>query len=740
LESLPGLADLRKRTAGEARIKIGVLDGPADLRHPALRGARLAYLGEAPPPSFDGPAAQHGTHVASIIFGQLTAPARGVAPNCSGLLRPIFSDDPGGELVPCSYKDLAAAIVAMADAGAHLINLSAGARLDPSAAPTCLSEAVLHCERLGCLIVAAAGNDGCAECLHVPGGMPSPAVLVVGAMDAEGRPLEFSNWGDVYDNQGILAPGQAILAAVAPDRWEARSGTSYATAVVSGVCGLLLSLQVAAGLAPAPRKIREALLSSALGCSGRAAADCSRLLAGRLSIPGALSALGFHTGDPTVSDLAESPSVAQGTESLQATAEAAPPNERSLERAVHPCGAADAAVPDVSAGGGAAANDGAAGQPPPEAQPSVKPSDCGCGCGGKGPRQLVYVVGTRLEYDFGTRVRQESLEDNFRAGFLDEQYRSLLIRPNLVRYLLGWDGKTGAGEHDAETALPTNGRLFDAKSVHWVLYQDDCPAYAIAPQGPFAEVAYKELIYFFVENQGISLTDYGISPDCINEYLKCHGGLNDPLGSAAPAERKRKKKGDEASSIRDLASDVGLALTEDPSRVARIAIAGEIAGRVALSTGESVEVIRPDMRGTASWNTQRLLEVLSSAAELPSPAAALAVVTRIVAALYEATRNPGKSPEDRAINYSATAALRFIRPFLQNGVFTDTLGGLQNTAIDSITVRPSGCQRTGMEYDVDLSFYSFENTLRGVSTLTSTVDVSDVVPVSTGRLRFTTRR
>ena len=35
----------------------------------------------------------------------------------------------------------------------------------------------------------AAGNDGC-ECLHIPAALES--VLAVGAMDAQGKPLDFS--------------------------------------------------------------------------------------------------------------------------------------------------------------------------------------------------------------------------------------------------------------------------------------------------------------------------------------------------------------------------------------------------------------------------------------------------------------------------------------------------------------------------------------------------------------------
>ena len=61
------------------------------------------------------------------------------------------------------------------------------------------------------LIVAAAGNNGC-QCLHLPAALPT--VLAVGAMDAQGLPLGSSNWGDAYQNEGILAPGEKVFGAV----------------------------------------------------------------------------------------------------------------------------------------------------------------------------------------------------------------------------------------------------------------------------------------------------------------------------------------------------------------------------------------------------------------------------------------------------------------------------------------------------------------------------------------------
>src|SRR5262249_54616641 len=116
-----------------------------------------------------------------------------------------------------------------------------------------------------------------------------PSVLAVGAMNAQGDPLDFSNWGSAYRTSGILAPGEHILGA-APGQGEvANSGTSYATPIASGVAGLLLSLQLNYPQEPNANTVRAGLLQSAHGCSQQAVPDCRQLLAGRLNIRGAMS-------------------------------------------------------------------------------------------------------------------------------------------------------------------------------------------------------------------------------------------------------------------------------------------------------------------------------------------------------------------------------------------------------------------------------------------------------------------
>ena len=115
-------------------------------------------------------------------------------------------------------------------------------------------------------------------------------------------------------------------------------------------------------------------------------------------------------------------------------------------------------------------------------------------------------------------------------------------------------------------------------------------------------------------------------------------------------------------------------------------------------------------------------------------------MARIVSTLYEAARNDGKAPQHRAMNYATTSVFRAITPFLTNKVFRDMFGGLNNVAVDSVSVKTAACQRTGAEYDVDISLYSFENVLRGLIVLSKTVDVSQTVPVTIGDLRVSTRR
>lgn len=279
-----GLKELWAETLGDPRICIAVLDGPVDQLHPSLEVANLTHLETLVPSGADqGPASQHGTHVASVIFGRHDGPVKGIAPYCRGLIVPIFTDGNDGRVAPCSQLDLARAITQAVQEGAHIINISGGELSPSGTAHPLLADAVRSCADNNVLIVAAAGNEGC-ECLHVPGALPS--VLAVGAMNAQGLPLDFSNWGEKYRLQGVLAPGENILGATPGGGTATQSGTSYATAIVSGIAALLLSLQRKLAQEINPRAVRAAILESAYSCDPQTVLDCRPFMVGSLNISG----------------------------------------------------------------------------------------------------------------------------------------------------------------------------------------------------------------------------------------------------------------------------------------------------------------------------------------------------------------------------------------------------------------------------------------------------------------------
>jgi hypothetical protein len=440
--AIPGLCDLRRETLGEPEICIAVLDGPVDLSHPALAGANLKQVESLVSSVPDGrPASRHGTHIASIIFGQHDGPVAGIAPRCRGVSVPIFESTDDESFRPCSELDLARALALAVQHGAHVINISGGQFSASGTAWPLLESAVRDCTRRGALIVAAIGNDGC-ECLHIPGALDS--VLAVGAMDRHGRPLESSNWGGRYQAQGVLALGEAVLGA-GRGGVARESGTSYATAIVSGVAGLLLSIQRQHGRAPDAAVVRQAILTSALGCTHEPIPDCSRLLAGRLNVGGALTLLtqGTHTM-PEVVEV-----------QVNGIAPPAEPFERRLP--------SDPAAPAPQA-------------PAPAPADSEKPKAT-CACKGGGAPQFVYALG-QIGYDFANEARLDSLAQKMagHAGLTTSE-RALAFEPSaLLAYL--------------------EKNPWDAAAVEWTLTLDGTPIYAIRPMGPFAADAYRELRAF----------------------------------------------------------------------------------------------------------------------------------------------------------------------------------------------------------------------------------------------------
>lgn len=480
VEHISGLSELWDETLGDPKVCIAILDGPVDKSHPSLSSANLTQISTLVSGEADsGPASMHGTHITSIIFGSHSSPVKGVSPNCRGLIVPVFKDGVNNSIAPCSQLDLARAINTSIQHGANIINISGGELSPSGTAYPLLTDAVRNCAENDVLIIAAAGNDGC-ECLHVPGALPS--VLVVGAMNKKGEPLELSNWGSVYQTQGILAPGENILGATPGGGNVTNTGTSFTTPIVSGIAALLLSIQLKRVAQPDPHAVRKAILNSAIGCDVEEYADCRRLLAGRLNLKGAISEI--IKGGDTMKDS----SVEKNYKKSQIieTSDYKMPSINETVSAVQPA-SSDSNSPGVSEEPNLPEEENTKIQNEAEnedeknlVEPSqAKPSPCSCGgatcseCCESAESQLVFALGT-LSFDFGTEARRDSIM----------QHMGAKADPQDPKELLAYLKKKPS----------------DAASIIWTLNLDATPIYAIQPQGAFAKDIY-ELLREFLQDQ-----------------------------------------------------------------------------------------------------------------------------------------------------------------------------------------------------------------------------------------------
>ena len=169
----------------------------------------------------------HGTHVAGIIGAAVDNDLgiAGIAWNCT--LMPIR----GAGVAGIQDDRSAAAIVYAVDNGARVINMSWGGRQRSFI----IRDVVDYAYARGVLMVAASGNESDAESIF-PAGYRK--VISVAATQQHKQKFYQSNFGASID---IGAPGNVILSTHINNRYRPLSGTSMATAHVSGVAALIIS-------------------------------------------------------------------------------------------------------------------------------------------------------------------------------------------------------------------------------------------------------------------------------------------------------------------------------------------------------------------------------------------------------------------------------------------------------------------------------------------------------------------
>lgn len=238
----------RQGASSGAPVRLGLIDGGVNVRHPALSGARIetrAFAGATTP-------TLHGSAVASLLVGRADGFA-GVVPGA----RLYAADVYGGLPIGGSASAIARAFSWLAEERVAVVNVSL---VGP---PNRAMEAIVAgMVSRGFLVVAAVGNDGPAARPLYPASYPG--VIGVTGVTAQGRALVEAARGEQVD---FAAPGGDTIAADAAASFAPVRGTSFAAPIVAGLLAQRLS-------APSPdnaaRAVRElATQAEDLGARGR---------------------------------------------------------------------------------------------------------------------------------------------------------------------------------------------------------------------------------------------------------------------------------------------------------------------------------------------------------------------------------------------------------------------------------------------------------------------------------------
>jgi subtilase family protein len=216
-----GLTDAHRLATGN-RVLVAVIDSGVDASHPDLADAVVANLDAAT----DTAPHAHGTGMAGAIAAHRsmlgTAPRVGLLTVRAFSVRPNSADGTTFNII----KGLDWAV----ERGARVINMSFAGPSDPR-----LRDALARVAKRGVVLVAAAGNAGAQSPPLFPAADPN--VIAVTATDVDDKLFSGANRGN---HIAVAAPGVDILAPSTGGTYQFTTGTSVASAQVSGVVALLL--------------------------------------------------------------------------------------------------------------------------------------------------------------------------------------------------------------------------------------------------------------------------------------------------------------------------------------------------------------------------------------------------------------------------------------------------------------------------------------------------------------------
>ncbi len=217
-------------------VKVALIDTGVDAAHPALAG-KIVERNDVTGKGFT--ADVHGTLLAGIIAGEPKdgAGIAGIAPGAEILaIKACQPQTPQAAAAQCWSRTLARGLDLAIEKKAAVINMSLGGPggVEDKLLKRMVDEAVGR----GAFLVAAAGNDGAKAKPGFPAALPN--VVAVTAVDSKDQLYPSATQGDFV---ALSAPGVEIVSTSPGGKLLVSSGTSLATAFVSGTAALALQQQ-----------------------------------------------------------------------------------------------------------------------------------------------------------------------------------------------------------------------------------------------------------------------------------------------------------------------------------------------------------------------------------------------------------------------------------------------------------------------------------------------------------------
>lgn len=207
-------------------VTVAVLDTGIDINHTDLFGKIVREVNFTNSLTV-GDSYGHGTHVAGIIAADNTNGVMGIAPGIH-LLNVKVANDQG----KCELTALEDGIIWAVREGAKVINVS----IEIAEHSEHLEKVINYAWENGVLVIAAAGNNGGNSSVYPAYYENTIAVTAIGKAD---RLAPLANYGDWVD---IAAPGFEVYSSLPHNNYGYKTGTSFATAYVSGVAALLYNM------------------------------------------------------------------------------------------------------------------------------------------------------------------------------------------------------------------------------------------------------------------------------------------------------------------------------------------------------------------------------------------------------------------------------------------------------------------------------------------------------------------